>query len=352
MSDRGIRGFTHRVQGEEISWAGMCPWTGNLCFGMESGRLYLAPASTGQQPPAVRAYDFVTEPVNGVAFTGDLVGVTSRREVVVGRRRADGGLDLLQTEFHGGAHGILALPSGGFAAPLGTDGLLFLTEEKGKIATRVSRIEGERPNFYKAVLLSKASDDSVLACAAQDSGLFAMTVEGSRVTAVVSHEFPGIDVVDVYSLNSKDRPRAAVALNNDGSLLFFTDVLGKMTLPPIRLGYTCGVPYTVLSAQGHVFVLTSEEFTVIPGLATRFLRGERMDQPIDVAVTQVQAVDVFLCGDESVFLIEEEEALEYQVADLAGQVADPVNRTTLRPTLSIPAWQTIQWAPMIFVPAA
>ncbi|MGO9598097.1 MAG: hypothetical protein ACLP7Q_08905 [Isosphaeraceae bacterium] len=278
--------------------------------------------------------------------------MSSRSEVAVLRRGEDGELERLQTRFQGGAHGILALPSGGFVAPLGTGGLLFLTKEEGKIASRVSRIEGGRPNFYKMALLSEARGSSVLACAAQDSGLFAMTVEAGRVTTLVSHEFPGIDVVDVCSLNSKDNPQAAVALNHDGSLLFFPDVLGKMTLPPIHFFDTRGVPYTVLSAQGHVFVLNSGELIVIPSLAAKFLQGERMDQPTDSFFMPVPAVDVFLCGEESVLLIEEEESIEYRVADLVGQVSDPDQRTLLTPTLPIPAWRTIQQQPMVFVPAA
>jgi hypothetical protein len=318
---------------------------------MESGRLYFAPGSTGQQPVCVEAYDFVTEPVNGVAFAGDLIGVSSRNEVVVGRRRADGGLDHLQTGFEGGAHGILALPSGGFVAPLGTDGLLFLAEEEGKIATRVSRIEGERPNFYKVALLPDPRDSGLLACAAQDSGLYAITEEQGRVTAVVSHEFSGIDVVDVCSLNSKDKPRSAVALNHDGCLLFFSDVLEKTTLPPVHFGYSCGVPYTLLSAQGHVFALTSDEFVVFPDLADRFLRGEPLDQPTHAFLMPVQAVDVFLCGDDKVLLLEENGAVEFKVADLVGQVADPANRTTLVPSLPTLTWQTIQAEPMVFVTA-
>jgi len=244
------------------------------------------------------------------------------------------------------------LPSGGFVAPLGTDGLLFLTEEEGEIAANVGVTEGKHPNFYKVALLAGVGGASVLACAVRDSGLTVMTVEDGRVTPRVSHEFPGIDVVDVCSLNSKDKPRAAVALNHDGCLLFFSDVLEKTTLPPIHLGYSCGVPYTVLSAQGHVFVLTSDDFVAFPDLAARFWRGEPMDKPAGARLMSVQAVDVFLCGEESVLLIEEEESIEYRVADLVGQVSDPDQRTLLTPTLPIPAWRTIQQQPMVFVPAA
>ena len=102
-----------------------------------------------------------------------------------------------------------------------------------------------------------------------------------------------------------------MALNHDGSLLFFSDVLEKTTLPPIRLRDSSGVPYTVLSAQGHVFVLTSDEFIVFPDLAARVLRAERMDQPPDARVMPVHAVDAFLCGDDRVLLIEEERAGEF-----------------------------------------
>ena len=86
MSDQEVGYFFHSVPGQEITWAGICPWTERLCFGLESGHLYFLPDFEGQQPPPVKAYGFVTEPVNSVAFSGDLVGVTSRSEVALAWR--------------------------------------------------------------------------------------------------------------------------------------------------------------------------------------------------------------------------------------------------------------------------
>ena len=119
MCSRIVNGMGHLFPGQEISWAGHCPWTNEWCFGTESGALFLLPPSLDIPPEGVAGREiFEDEAINGVAFSGDLLAISSRSEVIVGVRRSAAGSDLgrLEPSYKGGAHGIVANVSGGFIA--------------------------------------------------------------------------------------------------------------------------------------------------------------------------------------------------------------------------------------------
>jgi hypothetical protein len=49
-----------------------------------------------------------------------------------------------------------------------------------------------------------------------------------------------------------------------------------------------------LSAQGHIFVLTSKESVVLPNLASRFAYGEPLDCPSHYRHKAINSVDAFV----------------------------------------------------------
>src|SRR5438034_620763 len=89
MSQRITKGQGHKIIGQQISWAGECPWTETLCFGTESGHFYLPEFSESVNGGRIRTIEIATEAINGVAFSGQDVGFSSRDQVVLGFRRQD-----------------------------------------------------------------------------------------------------------------------------------------------------------------------------------------------------------------------------------------------------------------------
>jgi hypothetical protein len=369
MSERVIEGFSHQFPGEEVSWAGRCPWTGELCFGTEDGHLFFLPAGGDVPPDSLPGLEVLADPINGVAFAGDLVGISSRAEVVIGRRRSDGGLDWHKPFVSGGAHGIAPMSSGGFIAPLGIDGLLFMSLEKGKLDVKVGKIEGESPNFYRLTPLGCGEDGEVFACAARNSRLLAITVKDGLVkTPITGHQFAGIDLVDVCSLKSPSAPLAAAALNLDGSLLLTKNILENQEPLALSFDDLDGTAYSVLSAQGHIFVLTSVELVVFPNLAADFLVGKPMDRELDVSVMPMRAIEAFLVDDEAVLTIEGDKAVSHKVADMVEGVnappvgvvgaarrglvvSHPAYTISVMPTIPHQRWRTTQ-SKIVLAPAA
>ena len=315
MNDRIISGIGHRIPGEEITWAGRCPSTGELCFGTASGRLFLVPADTLPAPDKVDGPKVTDEPINAVAFSGELIGISSRSEVSIARRRPDGGLDRHEPFFDGGAHGIVPTSSGGFIASLGSDGLLLITSEAGKIEARVGAIEGMTPDFYRLTPLGQIRDNEVFACAARESGLLTITVQGGLVMSITGHQFDGIDLVDVCPLRSPAAPFGVVALNLDGNLLMTKNVLEG---EPLILAFDelHGPAYSVLSAQGHVFVLTSTELVIFPDLVADFLAGRAMDRILTASAMPVHADEAFLLDEDAVLVTEDDKAVAHDIASM------------------------------------
>ncbi len=77
--------------------------------------------------------------------------------------------------------------------------------------------------------------------------------------------------------------------------------------------------YTLLSAQGHLLLLTEEDLVAFPELAARFLRGDSLDCPLSVVSSPVNAAEAFLLGNHSILLIEEDSTVaELRIADLVN----------------------------------
>jgi len=60
-----------------------------------------------------------------------------------------------------------------------------------------------------------------------------------------------------------------------------------------------------------------------PSVASRFLRGESFDQPLEIRIIPVNAAEAFLLQDRSVLLIEEDAIVsDLKVADMVGISAE------------------------------
>jgi hypothetical protein len=293
-----VQGEFHKIEGEEISWVGECPWTDAPCFGTDQGKLFM-PGRTRDfiGPNADEAF----EAINGAAFAGDLVGISTRDNVVVFDRTDGKG-----TPFDGGAHHIVATASGGFVAPLGVNGLLFVTVGPDRIPSlRTGRLPQTDLDFYRIASLGESGGSEILACAARRSGLLAIPLKGTQAWKPINHPFAQLDLIDVCSLRSTRWPLSAAALSSNGTLLLTRNLLEERPGSLSIAGLT-GKAYSLLTAKGHLFVLTGDSMFVLPNLASRFLEGQSLAQPMEIRQMPIKAVDAFLVYDQVYFVLPDE----------------------------------------------
>lgn len=315
-------GRSLRFPGHEITWAGHCPWTGGLCFGTEEGEVLVGRPSIGDSLDMlpIKVSD---EAVNGIAFWKDLVGVSTRSDVVVARRGITEEEWLPVVQAREGAHGILAVPSGRFFAPMGISGILRI--EPGASPQR--RLAMERPSqgqidFYKLVSLDDGEPGDLMACASRNDGLLSIRASGDASLDIRGWASIDADFVDVCSIASGDTPRAVAGLCLNGSLILVRDLLAEEAPRTIRLGGISGTPYSILRAGDSLLVLTSRMLVAVPDLLRWFHNGGPSDDEPNYQFTPVRAVDAYLTTPSQVALVLDDEVrfLDFPVASNSSVV--------------------------------
>ena len=111
----------------DISWAGLArPWREGFCFGSEDGRIKFTEFDSPEGPDPIVVAES-REAINGVAFSGAMMAVSTRGEVVFWHVSDSSTEGYESRTFAAGAHGVTVTPMGTFVAPLGIDGLLIKT---------------------------------------------------------------------------------------------------------------------------------------------------------------------------------------------------------------------------------
>jgi hypothetical protein len=286
-----------------VSYAGPCPLNGGFCFGSEDGKLLIADEEIGSRQILPETTPS-REPVNGVAFIGDVIGVSTRADVafVTPKRGERPGI---RSVVEAGSHSIVASPSKYFVAPMGRYGILQVKPEDGpRQSVIVSRAANLPLNFYRVICIATSSHD-ILACAARVGGV-ASTTSGNdtgsmrRITSVT---FPGLDVVDLCSLGSAFGS-AVAAVARDSTLILLRDVLLEQSPVTIRFNEIKGTAYRVFCSRGNLMVLTSTSLYVLSGLARRFLEGDDVLQvSIPIREMRMEAVDANMCRDRWMLVV-------------------------------------------------
>jgi hypothetical protein len=65
-----------------------------------------------------------------------------------------------------------------------------------------------------------------------------------------------------------------------------------------------------------LFLLTDRGFFVLPNLASRFLRGESLEDNISISTMPTDASDAFLLGSDTVLLLEDSIVTGFEIAEL------------------------------------
>jgi hypothetical protein len=317
MSKPLVGGRVHRFPDDEITWVGECPWTGNYCFGTENGNVLFYKDNSGG--PFTDRYEMAEEAINGVAFYKNLIGVSTRGEVNIHRLLpGDGRFELIAAE-PGGAHGISVTPDGLFVAPRGKAGLLRI-QAGPNLPVRASFQDAKEAtlNYYVLSSLGRSGNDDIFACAARTDGLLTITIDKNAPTSsIVGMNSPKVDFVDVCSIHSPEWPFAVAALCLDRSLIFVRNVLSEEKPRSLRFEGFRGTPYSILSADGHLIVLTSQEIMILPNLASRYLNGEKLDCPMHYRKSPVQAVDAFIAHGNDLMILTDDGVSIFEISKLA-----------------------------------
>jgi hypothetical protein len=282
---------SYQYPGEEITWAGECPFTGGLCFGTESGGVLVPlPDDSGE---AAWLVEDLGDVVNGVAFGDTTCAVSSPSRVSIVDVESG---DVVRT-LPSGAHEVLSLDGDRFLATTGIAGLFVVSVKERQVFVHEHPTEDEL-YLYSATRLAVSANEILVACAARQSGVIAARVsKSSDDITMEAHLFPGVDVVAVTGIPSDDFPCGAVGLGIDGSLLISRDIL-KERPSLVKFAEMPGRAYAIRAVGRHLALLTSQALYVIRDFA------ELVPQLIEgscprarIAVADVYASDVYVAFD-------------------------------------------------------
>ena len=322
MSPPLVEGKSFPFPDQDITWAGECPWTGSLCFGTEDGELLLCRQVGNGVLLILPPIKVANGAINDVAFWKEFVGISTPSEVVFARKSPSGDRIEPVIRTPDGAHGVLATPAGHFFAPMGTAGLLRVDANKIPVGgVTIDKPDQATPYFYRLIYLGKAADQEILACAARTSGLLMIRSDSDHMD-VVELASQDVDFVDVCSMDSPEWPHAVVGLSWDGSLIFIRD-LSQAQPQALRLEELHGSPYSILSTDGHLFVLTSKRIVALPNLLTRYLQGDRLDHPVPCRCTPIQAVDAYVSYGKHLLIVMDKEVRSFEIARLVQPGVEP-----------------------------
>lgn len=279
----------------EIIWAGEGPQEHGFCTGSEDGRVCFK-KTEGMGGLGPFSVTDSSEAINGVAFAAGVMAVSTRSEVVFWNVPGTRTKKVKLTEFEGGAHGVIATSSGPFIAPLGVNGLLFVEPQPDGFQSKIMSIPDRPLNFYKVTPLGTKGQGDTIAVALRRHGIATIRRDGHAESTSI-RDSNGLDIVDVCALGVEGAPLAAAALGCDGSIHLCRDLLHDRSLQSQRSESPLGTGYRILSARGHLFVLTSELLMILPEQAVRFLEGRDGASPLGTWSVPLQAVDATVAFD-------------------------------------------------------
>jgi hypothetical protein len=324
------------------SWAGPGPELDTFCFGSEDGRVLFTSLEGELLGGAESIATGTDQPINGVAFLGNRMALTTHREVIILKQADQEDIRPRRAVFPTEAHGIVATRTGYFIAPAGAAGILLVEPKSGpQIPITISR-PTETLTFYKLTALSNSSGRDIVVSAMRSSGIAEITLSpGAQVGSLSLLTFPGADIVDVCALDPDSHPVAAVAVDKNCTLLLFRDVIRDRRPIPLRFDGIEGTAYRLLSCRGSLILLTTARIYFLPGLGTRFLEGDVVNgQPAPAGSLILNAIDANVVADRWILVVMRRRVLRIDMALLANQPeAGGLQKDNLLSSPVAPDWQ-------------
>ncbi len=325
----GLETKTLPFRGSQVTWAGEFParfrgmpaGTKLLCFGTDDGLIHVKDIEATTIGSLNGPQNL--EAINGIAFALNMMAVSTTNEVVITRLPSKSG-ETESVVYDQGAHGVIATQRGGFMAPMGLKGIMQVEGLSERVFQRSMLKSSDNDlYFYRIIRVGSTGEgDEVFACAGRKDGLLTLSVNSAGIPGGIamnkgqsSDSTADIDIVDVCPLPSPEYPFAVLGLGIDNTLHFTFDIRDENPPISLRLLEMRGTGYTVLAAQGHVFVLTSEEFYILPDLGTRFHDGE-LEKRVTVFRNSVEAVDFSIAFGEYILLITEEGVVRLEISKI------------------------------------
>jgi hypothetical protein len=306
----------------EVSWAGVSPDRPGYWFGSEDGRVQFMSLDGAA---AIGPYAIAPsgEAVNGIAFAGSLIVVSTRCDVTFLRAPEPGESHIARTVFHGGAHGVVSTHSGCIIAPMGRRGILLMdARPETTQGVRILKPADEGLYIYRIVSLASPDRGEILACAGRRGGFVTMPLAGLGLENYGKKLRPlGVDFIDVAALDVDAFPFAVAALGLDCSIHFVSDLLGDQATTTLHLRTREERAYRILCTEGHVFMLTDKSLYAFKDLAVRFLRGEAINDPT-TRLLDLEAVDASLGPDRSLLVVMSDSVYQIEIDSLLAGV-DP-----------------------------
>jgi hypothetical protein len=294
----------YSIEGQDISWAGECPWTNELCVGTEKGLLFFLNADhdPGESlTPIVGGHDAV----NGVAFGASELVVTTRQSVNVGQSVSASPWHLrnLTHAFRGGAHSVIASHNSGFLAPIGDDGILLLRNFSAETCdAHIARHPEVRFNCLQIASLGMRSGVETIACACRSDGVFAFALQNGIPTGTLIGHHLGQDIVSICPVNDPRYPFAVIAISRNKRVYFFRNILEEKVPLSVEFDGLQGTPYTIMVVEGHLIVHSSSRLITLPNVAKDFLDDRSLMSDFEISQLLIEASGAFPTFEGNVLL--------------------------------------------------
>ena len=290
-----------------VSWVGPHPLQPGFCFGSEDGRLLLtnlhAKVTSGPFKASASG-----EAINGVAFSGEWLAVSTRADVTMRCFPRVAGVKAVVLPY--GAHGVVAVQSGYFAAPMGHTGVMMLKAGSGPgDDVGVLSPVNNGMDFYQVIAMRGRGKKDLLVCATRQQGIGLTELRwGNPTYNMRIAAFEGIDVVDVCAVPSKSGSPAIAAVGLDGSLILVRDALRDPAPTNIKFKTIKGTAYRVLCRGEDLVVLTSRGLYVLEKLAHRLASGTQAENfTTQIFAVPMEAVDANIVRDRWLLVITSDE---------------------------------------------
>jgi hypothetical protein len=304
----------------DVCWAGpnLVDLGGGFCLGSTDGKLLLTDEQ-GKLSDPIPVTDS-QEAINGVARTGDWLGVSTREDVTFHPLLGEG-----YATAPYGAHGISTTADGYFIAPLGLNGIMAAPTPVDRDA-RLKAYSAEEAGLYvyRLTILGSQIGAQVIACAARSGGIVAgQFAAGQQTMGLKVATQPAFDVVDICPLEPGTSSRAVAALGRDGRMFFFHDVLDDKKPTVMKFQSVQGIAYRILASHGDIHLLTSKGLFVLGELASRFLRKEltgEVNTPVRMSLLEV--IDANLVDNRWLVVVVPGMVAKYNLEKIHRQLLD------------------------------
>jgi hypothetical protein len=335
---------TIKIEGFEVSCVALNPFEPGFSFGSDDGKVVF----TNEAGTPLREMNGSPsgEAINGVASFGNSIAVSSRQEVTLRTWTPDDPRRLSVSLVPYGAHGICASPGGYYLAPLGTTGIMMMRADADPgDPVGVMTTDKENMYFYRVLARGGRDGKELLICAARHGGIGITEVRwGESNYNMRTATFPELDAVDVCFVGEGSGSSAMAAVSRDGLLILTHDMLRDEKPVTMRLQNIKGRAYRLLSARGHLFLLTSSALYGLMNLGKRLLEGPPLGKfIIPKLVIQMDAVDASLIDDRWLMIVMPDDVRRYDLDLIHASIPEDMYDGEVRPfTLESAEAETVE----------